>query len=474
MSLTETILRASWPALMATRQGRRLPGRLAKRLGPVRGQAFLASLKKVNGEQLQRAEARGDSSFRAYPGFITVAGTSRCNIRCEFCINQWDAAPDGSNRPHMKADHVTAIVAEVFPYLRKLALSVSGEPLYDPHFQELLDAAREHGVFVEFTTNAMLVSKPGMLERILQGVGRVNISMDGATKETFERLRGGAKFDKVCENVRLLTAGRAARGQRTPEYNIRYILMRDTIDELPAMVDLAKDLGVDHLYTNHLQVFMSELKDQSLVQHKARANRAFAAARERAAARGQVVVLPEDFDLSIPDGHETHESARAARAAAETTDAAAQRDAIARATATALASSGSVPTSVADISGSAWAGTGAVERTAPRPAELPPSAYLGRCPYLWDQAFFEADGSIFPCCNSGGIALGHLDKAPDFWSIWTGAAYDAMRASVYSPQCHDICVNCYLREGTVANEAYVRPVEGAAATGGASRRKARR
>jgi len=86
----------------------------------------------------------------------------------------------------------------------------------------------------------------------------------------------------------------------------------------------------------------------------------------------------------------------------------------------------------------------------------------------------DGAGSIFPCCNSGGIALGHLDKSPDFWSIWTGAAYDAMRASVYSPQCHNICVNCYLREGTVANEAYVRPVEGAAATGGASRRKARR
>jgi hypothetical protein len=91
-----------------------------------------------------------------------------------------------------------------------------------------------------------------------------------------------------------------------------------------------------------------------------------------------------------------------------------------------------------------------------------------------DHVFCEAGGFIFLSCNSGGVALGHLDKSPDFWSIWTGAAYDAMRAGVYSPQCHNICVNCYLREGTVANEAYVRPVEGAAATGGASRRKARR
>src|SRR6185436_16088444 len=271
-------------------------GRIARALGPTRGPAFLAAVKRVNAERLARAEASGSTRFDAYPSFVTVAGTSRCNIRCEFCINQWDAKPDGSNRPHMADENVERIVREVFPYLKKLALSVSGEPLYDPHFQQLLDEARRHGVFVEFTTNAMLVSKPGMLDRILDGVGRVNISMDGATKPTFERLRQGAKFDKVCENVRLLTAGRRARGQTTPEYNLRFILMKDTIDELPLMVDLAKDLGIDHLYTNHVQVFMHALEDQSLVHHKARANRAFAAARERAAARNMVVVLPPDFE----------------------------------------------------------------------------------------------------------------------------------------------------------------------------------
>ncbi len=454
VSLTETLLRASWPALMASRPLRRLPGRLGPRLGP----GFLAALKKVNGEKLAEAEAAGRAVFDAYPGFATVAGTSRCNIRCEFCINQWDALPDGSNRPHMAADHVQAIIAEVFPYLRKLALSVSGEPLADPHFAELLDAARRYGVFVEFTTNAMLISKPGFLERILDGVGRVNISMDGASKATFERLRQGAKFDKVCENVRSLSAGRAARGQRTPELNMRYILMKETIDELPAMVDLAKDLGVDHLYTNHIQVFMKPLEDQSLVHHRARANRAFAAARRRAAERGLVLVLPEDF--AIGEGESGAEAAgQPPRASAE------QTPEVVGAAQTMEAQRPST------ISGEDWAASGAIPRGVARPEELPPVAYRGRCPYLWDQAFFEADGSVFPCCNSGGVALGHMGRAPDFWSIWRGAAYERMRANVYTPRCHDICVNCYLREGSVAGEAYVRPVEGAD-KGGWKREKA--
>jgi MoaA/NifB/PqqE/SkfB family radical SAM enzyme len=451
MSLTESLLRAAWPALMSSRYGRRLPGRLAPRLGP----GFLAALKKVNGEHLQRAEAAGRSTPNAYPGFITVAGTSRCNIRCEFCINQWDAKPDGSNRPHMKQEHVEAIVREVFPYIRKLALSVSGEPLYDPHFQYLLDEARRFGVFVEFTTNAMLVSKPGMLDRILDGVGRVNISMDGATPETFERLRGGAKFDKVCANVKKLTEGRRERGQATPEYNLRYILMKDSIHELPRMVELTHELGVDHLYTNHLQVFMDDLKDQSLVYHRELCNDMLDAARQRAEELGQVVVLPDNFDLDAPVPHDGSPGEQPQTFEAASDDAGRQRSAHAQ--------GGSVDGD-AGGHGAAAEGRGAPARPA-RPTELPPEAYVGRCPYLWDQAFFEADGSIFPCCNSGGVVLGHMDQAADFWQIWTGEAYDRMRAAVYSPQCDDICVNCYLREGIAASEAFVRPVEGAAVGG---------
>ena len=234
MSLTEKIVRLAFPTLMASAAGRRLPSKIVPLLKGSMRDEFLAALKTVNLERLRAAEARGETrDLGAYPSFITVAGTSRCNIRCEFCINQWDAKPDGSNRPHMKPEHVEAIIDELFPYIRKLALSVSGEPLYDPHFELLVRKAGEYGVFVEFTTNAMLISKPGMLDLILDNVHRVNVSFDGATPDTYERLRGGSKFDKVCANVKLMTDGRRARGKHTPEFNMRYILMKDTIDELP-------------------------------------------------------------------------------------------------------------------------------------------------------------------------------------------------------------------------------------------------
>jgi MoaA/NifB/PqqE/SkfB family radical SAM enzyme len=230
--------------------------------------------------------------------------------------------------------------------------------------------AGEYDVFVEFTTNAMLVSKPGLLDLILDNVQRVNVSFDGATPATYERLRGGSKFDKVCANIKLLTAGRKARGKTTPEFNLRYILMKDTIDELPLMVDLAKDLGVDHLFTNHLQVFMDELADQSLVHHKARTNAALARTRARAQERGLVVVLPDDFVLDAPAG------ARPATATA-----------LLEPPSTGIDAHTSSLGPADEGTGETWAASGAVSRSLRRPDALPSSAYAGHCPYIYDQAF---------------------------------------------------------------------------------------
>ena len=456
MSIIERIVRAAFPTLMSSRAGRLLPSKIVPLLAGDTRAEFLAAIKRVNRETLLAAEKRGETrDLGAYPSFITVAGTSRCNIRCGFCINQWDAKPDGSNRPNMPEENVHRIVDELFPYIGKLALSVSGEPLYDPHFEYLVRKAGEYDVFVEFTTNAMLVSKPGFLDLILDNVHRVNISMDGSTSETFERLRGGAKFDKVCDNIKTMTAGRNARQGTTPEFNMRYILMRDTIDELPGMVDLAKDLGVDHLFTNHIQVFMEELQEQSLVHHRERANAALQDARQRAEKRQMVAVLPDDFDMSSDATPVLDTGIGPDTASLGPSDETVSGVAVAESN----GDGGAATDETAD--GEAWAGTGGLTRSLKRPDGLPASAYEGHCPYIWDQAFFEADGSVFPCCNAGGVAMGHMDKSEDFFAIWTGETYGEMRASIYTDQCHDICVNCYLREGSQPSEAYIRPVEGA-------------
>lgn len=416
-----------FPQLVGTRSGRAFVGENALALGP----EFLKALKDENEKRLRQAERERRTDLPAYPSFATIATTSKCNIRCEFCINQYDATPD--NRFHMLPELKQRVFREVFPYVKKIALSVAGEPLFDPDFIETVRLAKRYGIFVEMTSNGLLMGRTGYSEAIIECVSRINISIDGGQKETFERLRPGANWDRLMTNLARLMKLRKESGSPFPEINIRYILMNENIRELPMMVDIAAELGVNSLFTNHLQVFLPFMREQSLLLQPRVANQVFEEARARAAARGLNIVLPDPFS---DDAIEQAEAA--ARAEAE---------AIARAANPTTANVDEVlPPPVETIAG----------QVAPREDE--PTHFKNRCPYLWDQAFFEADGNIFPCCN-GAVSMGKLQDVDEFFTIWNGKTYQDIRERVYTKDCYGICKHCYLREGVQIaedKEAYVR------------------
>jgi MoaA/NifB/PqqE/SkfB family radical SAM enzyme len=325
------------------------------------------------------------------------------------------------------------VFAEVFPYVKKIALSVAGEPLFDPDFINTVRLAKQYGIFIEMTSNGLLMGRTGYSEAIIECVSRINISIDGGKKETFERLRPGANWDRLMTNLARLMKLRKESGSPFPEINIRYILMKENITELPAMVDIAADLGVNSLFTNHLQVFLPFMREQSLLLHPRLANQVFDEARERARARGLNIVLPDAFP---------EEAIAAAEAAAR-----AEEEAKARAANPATANvEEPLPPPVDTVAG----------QVAPREDE--PTHYKNRCPYLWQQSFFEADGNIFPCCNSN-VSMGKMQDVDEFFTLWNGPIYQDIRAKVYTKDCYGICKHCYLREGVQIaedKEAYVR------------------
>lgn len=420
-----------FPYFVETRPGRDFIAKHARRLGP----EFLTALKDENQKRLRASEQQRRNALPAYPSFVTLATTSKCNIRCAFCINQFDATPD--NRFHMLPEIKRRVFAEVFPFVKKIALSVAGEPLFDPDFIATVRLAKEYGIEIEMTSNGLLMGRTGYSEAIIECVRRINLSIDGGCKETFERLRPGANWDRLMANIGRLMKLRAESGSPFPEINIRYILMKENIRELPRMVDIAADFGVNSLFTNHLQVFLPFMRDQSLLVHPRLANEVFVEVREKAKARGLNVVLPDPFPEDVVLAAEA-----AARAEAE----AAERAANPATAAVDQPLPDILPEAVDTIAG----------QVAPRESE--PTTHLNRCPYLWDQAFFEADGNVFPCCNSN-VSMGKMQDHPEFFTLWNNETYRDIRAKVYTRECFGICKHCYLREGVrIAEdaEAYVR------------------
>lgn len=189
------------------------------------------------------------------------------------------------------------LAREVFPWTESLALSCGAEPLMHKEFPAFLEILRRHPVPVSsFMTNGTLLDRDMIEAIIFSGITFLGISMDGATEETYEAIRQGARLKRVVENIEFLQDMKAFYHSPTPRLEINFVLMKSNIEELPEMVALAKDLGTEHLNCVHLTPYKGlGMAEESLYYHKDLANKYLREARIMAMRKGLYLTSPPDF-----------------------------------------------------------------------------------------------------------------------------------------------------------------------------------
>lgn len=159
---------------------------------------------------------------------VTLYLTDRCNSRCVTC-DYWR---------HGRDDMTLESVARLLPSLRQLRTQVvlisGGEPLLNPEWAPIAEALRSNGQQIWLLTSGLSLTKHA--HRAAELFHSVTVSLDGADARTYTVIRGLDAFDKVCEGIRVMANCGAPA-------NIRVTLQRANYRQLPALVDLANDLG---------------------------------------------------------------------------------------------------------------------------------------------------------------------------------------------------------------------------------------
>jgi MoaA/NifB/PqqE/SkfB family radical SAM enzyme len=144
-------------------------------------------------------------------------------------------------------------------------LSGWGEPLLHPRLWDMAKAARSQGCIVSLTTNGMNLTE-AMQVQVLEHLDMVAVSLDGAMSATFERLRPGADFQRVTQQIAALCARKQSSGRPQPEVVLLFMKMRPNVAELPAFLKLAASLGVDRVNATNLDFIPSpEMEWLSLI-----------------------------------------------------------------------------------------------------------------------------------------------------------------------------------------------------------------
>jgi MoaA/NifB/PqqE/SkfB family radical SAM enzyme len=112
-----------------------------------------------------------------------------------------------------------------------------GEPTCNPHFKELVKMCGDLGVRSAMTCNATLLNKEYVDYLAKYGMSRIHVSFDGAKKDTFEKQRLGADYEKVLYNCKLIAKSRI-------QLFMNVLLSSDeVVDQLPLYAKMAKDVG---------------------------------------------------------------------------------------------------------------------------------------------------------------------------------------------------------------------------------------
>jgi len=134
---------------------------------------------------------------KEFPIGIDIGVTNACNSDCIMC-------------PHSKLKNIGTMDMKLYKKIiddcsglkiKMVTLSFFGEPLLDKTLIEKIKYAKSRGLIVGFYSNASLLTEKWARDLIKSNLDGITISFDGYSKETYEKIRRGLKFNIVKKNI---------------------------------------------------------------------------------------------------------------------------------------------------------------------------------------------------------------------------------------------------------------------------------
>ncbi|HWU56302.1 MAG TPA: radical SAM protein [Rhizomicrobium sp.] len=305
------------------------------------------------------------------PVRLQVETTDVCNLRCIHCKRE---KLEDMNTLTMPLDAFARTITDIEPFY--VTLAGFGEPLIDRtiidklsflHRRDICTSLPTNGTYIRHKREALAAELPNILQ----------LSIDGATEQTFEAIRKRGDFGKIIENYRAICALRAD-GNTRPHTIIRVFcaLQRGNLHDYRAMYRLIGTLrGIDSfglVPVSHGSISSTQVP-----------------------ARDEVLALHREIDLAITEAQDEDEKAFYRQ----------------------------------------WRAVSAEWLRGDGRARPEPETNHAPCTVPWFSSYIDAKGRVYPCCylTGTGQVMGVLNKdGSGFDEIWTGPRYRAFRSDLVS------------------------------------------
>nr|WP_189042487.1 pyrroloquinoline quinone biosynthesis protein PqqE [Aliidongia dinghuensis] len=231
----------------------------------------------------------------APPMGLLVELTHRCPLQCPYCSNPLELL-----RAHEELDTETWLrVLDEAAALGVLQVHFSGgEPTVRHDLAALVRRSAERGLYTNLITSGVLLDEDRLAELVAAGLDHVQLSFQDVEEANAERIGGmpGAQAKKLAAAALVRRAGLAL--------TLNFVIHRQNMEHLPAMIALGLELGAERIEVAHVQYYGWGLVNRDrLLPSRDQLEAATAeveAARRRLKGRMVIDYVPPDYYAERP------------------------------------------------------------------------------------------------------------------------------------------------------------------------------
>ena len=164
----------------------------------------------------------------AIPMIQNIEATNACGMNCKMCPRKYMKRKIGLMDLRLFENIVKQLKGNT-----RLALHHFGDPLLHPKIGELIKICHKYNIKASLSTNPQGLTKEKSKELIEAGLDYLHLSLDGATKETYEKIRGGsASYEKAIKGIETFLKIKSKMKSKLPYTKIAIIRMKETEAEI--------------------------------------------------------------------------------------------------------------------------------------------------------------------------------------------------------------------------------------------------
>jgi len=180
---------------------------------------------------------------------IRLAIDDSCNLSCPSCRKEKIFLKSGKT-----FDMRIQLIDKILDFLKQqthpiqVHIGSDGDPFASLIYRRFMMKAKELShLKYSIQTNGLLLKKNfHKFKHITDNLNHIGISIDGATKSTYEKLRRGGVFELLLENLEFL------KSIKNFDIHLHFVVQQSNYHEIEPLIDLGLKYNVDKIFLNRI------------------------------------------------------------------------------------------------------------------------------------------------------------------------------------------------------------------------------